>query len=165
MIKSRIESAINDQINAELYSAYLYLSMAGFFHEENLDGFATWMKDHAQEETDHAMRFFNYLVERGGRIKLDTIDQPEVNWEGAIDVFQAAYEHEQRVTQRIHDLYDLAKQEDDKATVSMLKWFIDEQVEEEDLFNGILQTLMKAEGKPSVVFMLDSKLQEGIDEE
>lgn len=160
MIKENIENAINDQINAELYSAYLYLSMSASFDDQNLDGFANWMRAQADEEVEHAMRFFDYLNERGGRAELDAIEKPKKNWESPLEAFEDAYEHEQYITERINDLSDLAEEENDRATLNMLQWFVEEQVEEEDSVDQIVQKLKLAGGSKSSLLMLDSKLGE-----
>ena len=130
-IDSRMQKAINEQINAELYSDYLYLAMAAYFEAENLSGFARWMRVQAHEEAGHAMKFFDYLVSRQGRVSLKAIDEPPASWASPLKAFQNAYEHEQMVTQRIGGLMDLAIELKDHASASMLKWFVDEQVEEE----------------------------------
>ncbi len=141
MIEENIEKAINDQIDAELYSAYLYLSMSANFSDQNLDGFADWMRAQADEEVQHAMKLFDYLNERGGRVELGAIEKPQKEWESPLEAFKAAYEHEKYVTERINDLYNLAEQEKDRATMNMLEWFVEEQVEEEDSVDQIVQKL------------------------
>ena len=160
MIKEKIEEAINNQINAELYSAYLYLSMAADFSEKGFDGFEGWMRMQAQEEVDHAMRFFDYLESRGGRVKLEAIDKPKEEWGSPLDAFEDAYEHEQKVTKMINDLADLAEDENDRATMNMLQWFIDEQVEEEESAEEIVTKLRMVDDSVSGLMMLDSKLGE-----
>src|SRR6056297_843614 len=131
MIKENIQEAINKQINAELFSAYLYQSMGAYLDSENLGGMAAWMNMRAKEELEHAMKFYNYLLERGGRVKLYAIDEPQFEWNSPLEVFEASYEHEQYVTGRINDLVELAAEEKDHATGVMLQWFVSEQVEEE----------------------------------
>ncbi len=158
MIKEKLEESINEQINAEMYSAYLYLSMAVDFGEKNLDGFENWMRLQAQEELDHAMRFLDYLKERGGRVKLETIEKPEVNWSSPLEAFQYVYEHECKVTGMIDDMVDLAEKENDRATLNMLQWFVDEQVEEESSADDIVQKLKMVEDSPSGLLMLNDRM-------
>ena len=133
MIKDVILEALNKQINAELYSAYLYISMSAYFESINLKGFANWMKVQAKEEVSHAMRIYNYVVERGGRVKLMAIEQPPIEWESPLHAFESAYNHEVKVTAMINELVDLALKEKDHATYNMLQWVINEQVEEESI--------------------------------
>lgn len=158
MLKSKIEKVLNKQINAELWSAYLYLSMSAYFESTNLDGFANWMKAQAQEEVSHAMRLYNHVVDRGGRVKLSAIDDVPNEWDSPVEVFEETYEHEQKVTSLINNLVDLAKSENDHATLNMLQWFIDEQVEEEDSADEILQKLKLIGDNTSGLFMLDQEL-------
>jgi ferritin len=131
MIDKTIEKALNDQINEELNSYYIYLSMEAYFESESLDGFATWMELQAQEEMEHAMRIFRFVNERGGRVKLQPIEEPKADWNSPLEAFEDAYEHEQYITERIDELMDLAEEKNDKATRNMLEWFVEEQVEEE----------------------------------
>jgi ferritin len=158
MIKKNIEEAINKQINAELWSAYLYLSMSTYFDSISLDGFSNWMKMQAQEEVNHAMRFYNHIVERGGRVKLEAIDEVPTEWKSPLHVFEETYKHEQKVTSLIEDLADLAEKEKDRATLNMLQWFIDEQVEEEDSADEIVQKLKLIGDSGNGLFMLDREL-------
>ncbi len=158
MLSSKIEKAFNEQINAEMYSAYLYLSMAAYFEGKNLPGFANWMHVQFKEEWAHAMKFFNFVVERGGRVKLDAIKKPKSDWKNAVDVFNETLEHEKHVTSLIHNLMNLAHQEKDYASVSMLQWFIDEQVEEESSASALLEKLKMIEGKGVGMFMIDNEL-------
>lgn len=160
MIKENIEKSINDQINAELYSAYLYLSMAADFADKGYEGMEQWMRAQAREEKEHAMRFFDYLQERGGRVKLEAIEKPKEKWESPLEAFEEALEHEKYVTERINEMADLAEKEKDRATLNMLQWFIDEQVEEEDSTENIVNKLKMVEESPSGLMMLDSKLGE-----
>ena len=158
MIDKKMEQAINDQINAEFFSAYLYLSMVAYFEEKNLPGMATWMKAQSQEEVAHAMKFFDYVNERGGRIKLEAIAKPDVEWDSPLAVFEAAYKHEQYVTSRINDLVDIAEEVKDRATFNFLQWYVEEQVEEEASADEIVQKLKRIEDNPSLLFMLDKEL-------
>ncbi|HTY08239.1 MAG TPA: ferritin, partial [Candidatus Edwardsbacteria bacterium] len=127
-MKKNVNDIITKQINAELYSAYLYLAMAAWCQAQNLPGFATWLKVQAKEETGHAMRFYKHLEDRGAAIALKGIDTPPAKWASPLAVFDAAYKHEQLVTGMIYGIVDLATKEGDHATASMCKWFVDEQV-------------------------------------
>lgn len=158
MINQRVQKAINEQINAEFYSAYLYLSMSAYFDGENLSGLATWMNVQFQEEQFHALKFFNYLSERGGEVELEAIEKPKTTWENAIDVFEETLAHERVVTGLINNIMDVALEERDHATVSFLRWFIDEQVEEEATAEGILNQLKRIKGEGNGLFMIDKEL-------
>lgn len=158
MLSKAMQDAINEQVRDELYSAYLYLSMAAYFEATSLPGFAAWMRAQSQEEVTHAMKFFDFVNERGGRVELHAIEQPPVEFESPRDVFEATYEHEQKVTGLIHDLYKLALEENDYAAQVMLHWFIDEQVEEEDGVSQILDTLKRIGDKDQGLIMLDREL-------
>jgi ferritin len=158
MLKEKIEEAFNKQINAELYSSYLYLSMAAYFASINLSGMANWMKCQAQEEALHAMKFFTFVQERGGAVKLTAIDGPPTTWDSPLAAFKAVYEHEQKVTAMINDLVDLAIQEKDHAANAFLQWFVSEQVEEESTADGIVQQLKLAGDRGGALFMIDREL-------
>ena len=158
MLTDKMEKAINGQINAELYSAYLYLSMAAWFQERDLPGFASWMRIQVQEEQFHAMKMFDHVLERGGRTDLGAIDAPPGDWKSPLDVFKATLEHEQKVTGLINDLVYLARDERDNATEIFLQWFVKEQVEEEDTASGILGQLKLVEGSPQALFLMDREL-------
>lgn len=155
MISARLEEVINKQINAELYSAYLYLSMAAYFEESNLPGFANWMRVQFQEEQFHALKFYDYLVERGGRVLLDAIEKPKQEWKNVIDVFEETLTHERHVTALINNIADVAEQEKDRATQNLLIWFINEQVEEEGAAEKILNELKLIGGEGHGMLMLD----------
>ncbi|HCZ07279.1 MAG: ferritin [Thermotogota bacterium] len=157
-INATVEKALNEQINRELYSAYLYLAMAAYLDEKNLPGAAHWMRVQAQEEVGHAMRLYNYVVERRGRVVLEAIEKPPVEWKSITDVFESALKHEEKVTSHIHSLVDLAQEEGDHATVSMLKWFVDEQVEEEASVDEILQKLRYLGEDGRSLIILDREL-------
>jgi len=158
MLKPKVEKAINKQINAELWSSYLYLSMSSYFESINLSGFANWMIMQAQEEVNHAMRLYNHVIERGGRVLLEEIDKVPTEWKSPLHVFEETYKHEQKVTSLIEDLVDVAEQEKDRASLNMLQWFIDEQVEEEASADEILQKLKLIGDQGSGLFMLDNEL-------
>ena len=158
MLSKKMQDALNKQINAELYSSYLYLSMAAHFDAENLKGSAGWMKGQAQEEHAHAMRIYDYVNDRMGRVTLAAIDAPPTAWDSPLAVFQQTCEHEAKVTAMIHDLVNLAAAEKDHATEAMLQWFVTEQVEEEAAANEIREKLETIEGSPQGLFMLDQVL-------
>lgn len=158
MLPDELLKALNTQLKNELYSAYLYLSMAAYFDAKGLTGFAQWMKVQAREELEHAMKFYDYINDRGGRVILEAIEKPPTDWESITDVFRAALEHEKKVTANINNLVDLARKHDDKATQVFLNWFIQEQVEEEKSFAEILQLLEYVGEKPHTVLMLNAKL-------
>lgn len=158
MIKEKIKDAINKQINAEMYSAYLYLSMSAYFESINLKGFANWMKAQVQEEMVHAMKFYDYINERGGRVLLTAIDAPPTQWDSSLVVFEYTYKHEQRVTGLINGLVDLAISEKDHATNNFLQWFVAEQVEEESSADEVVQKLKIAGDQGGGLFMLDREL-------
>jgi len=158
MLSKAVQEAMNEQIKNELYSAYLYLSMAAHFEVENLPGFAHWMQLQSQEEVSHAMKFFHFVNERGGRVVLEAIDKPPVEFDSPTAVFEQTLEHERKVTAMINDLYSLAVKEDDYASQVMLHWFIEEQVEEESTATQILETLRMAGEKSQALLMLDRQL-------
>jgi ferritin len=160
MISKKIENAINKQINAELWSAYLYLSMSAYFESINLGGFANWMRVQAQEELGHAMKFYHHIIERRGRVTVAAITAPSVSWKSPLNVFEDAFKHEQKVTGLIYDLANMAAAEKDHATASMLKWFIDEQVEEELSTDTIVQKLKMIGANTGGLYMLDRELAE-----
>lgn len=158
MIKKKLEEAINKQINEELYSAYLYLSMATHFDDVNLPGIAGWMKAQAREEIEHAMRFYHYLTERGGRAVLQAIKAPQSEWASPLTAFQDALKHEEYITSCIHNLVDLAASEKDHATVNMLQWFVAEQVEEEATAAEIVEKLKMIGDQGHALYMMDKEL-------
>ncbi len=159
MLKEKVLNAINEQINAEQYSALLYLSMSAWFQDKGLPGFANWMYIQYQEELTHANKFFNYVHERGGKVSLKAIEQMPTEWAGVIEIFEATLEHEQKVTALIDNLVDVAISEKDHATQSFLKWFVDEQVEEEANVTEILDTLKLIDGQGNGIFMLDREMR------
>ena len=158
MIDKKMQDALNEQIKWELYSAYLYLSMSAHFASINLVGFANWMRVQAQEELSHAMKFYDYVIERGGKINLLAVDAPPVKWASPLAAFKNAYEHEQHVTSRINDLVSLALKIKDHATHILLQWFVTEQVEEEASADGVVQQLKLIGKDSSGLFMLDREL-------
>ena len=158
MLNKKIEAAINDQIRKELYSGYLYLAMSAHCEDEGWSGFAHWMRQQAEEEQEHAMRFFDFVNERGGRVVLQAIEQPPVEYGSLLELFEAVYEHEQKVTASINQLYEMALGADDYATQVELQWFIEEQVEEEDSASEIVDMLEKIGDHINGLVMLDGKL-------
>ena len=158
MITKAIQDAVNEQINKELFSSYLYLSMAAYFAERNLSGFANWMRVQADEEREHAMKFYNFIVECGGRVMLKAIDAPKTEWSSSLDVAQEVAAHEAKVTASIYALYELAQQEKDYPTQVMLQWFITEQVEEEKNAAELVADLKLIDERGTAVLMLDKQL-------
>ncbi|HQQ00256.1 MAG TPA: ferritin [bacterium] len=158
MIDKKMLNAINDQINAEMFSAYLYLSMSAYFENTSLRGFANWMRVQAQEEMVHAMKFFDYVIERGGRAVLKAIEAPADEWASPVAAFEAAYEHEQKVTARINKLVDIAVELRDHATNAFLQWFVTEQVEEEASASEIVDKLKLIGEARGGLFMMDREL-------
>jgi ferritin len=155
MIGQALQDAINDQINAELYSSYLYLAMAADCEARNLKGFAQWLRVQSREETTHAMKFFDYLIDRGGRVALKAIDQPPTEFPSPRECFRQTLAHEREVTARINQLYQLAQREGDPATQTLLHWFLDEQVEEEASASEALAKLEMIGESGSALVMLD----------
>lgn len=158
MIKQKIQDEINEQIQAEFQSAWLYLQFSAWFENKNLDGFAHWMKMQWQEEQEHGMKFYDHLLRRGGRVELQQIEKPKVSTDSVIGIFEKVLDHERYITKRIHSLYDLAKEEDDYPLQTILHWFIDEQVEEEETAESILERLEMIGGEGTSLYILDREL-------
>lgn len=158
MISDKIQDAFNKQIVAELYSSYLYLSMSAYFESINLKGFAHWMRCQVQEEIVHAMKFYSFVNERGGTVKLGGIDAPPITWASPLAAFQDAYAHEQKVTGLINSLVDLAMGERDHASNAFLQWFVTEQVEEEASADEVIKKIQLAGEQGGGMFMLDREL-------
>jgi ferritin len=158
MISKTMQDAINDQINKEMFSSYLYLSMAAYFEEKNLSGFAHWMRLQTNEENEHAMKFFDYLVERGGRVNLGAFAAPKSELASSLEAFQQALEHEEMISASINKLYELALKENDYATQIFLQWFISEQVEEEKNASDIIHQIKMIDAHGTAVLMLDKQL-------
>ena len=157
-MKESLVAAINKQINAELYSSYLYLAMSADLEEKSLKGMASWMQIQVQEEASHAMKFYHYLQERGARIELQAIDAPQTTWPSVQAIFDATCEHEAVVTGLINDLVDLAIAERDHAAAAFLQWFVTEQVEEEASAKEIADQLRLAGDHAGALFMMDREL-------
>lgn len=158
MLNKKMQDQLNKQINAELYSSYMYLAMSAWFESQNWPGMAKWMAIQAEEENEHAMKFFKYIVERGGTVKLAAIDEPPAQWASTLGVFENAYEHECKVSAMIDSLVETARGLKDNATENMLQWFVKEQVEEEASADQIVQALKKIGESTNGQFMLDHQL-------
>jgi len=162
MLNKKMNEALNEQINAEWYSAYLYLSMEAYFESVDLPGFANWMRAQIQEEAMHALKIYDFVNERGGRVLLKSIAQPPTEWDTPLTAFEAAYKHEQKVTGLINDLVNLAIQEKDHATNGFLQWFVNEQVEEEASVSQVVQKLKLIENEPGGQFLIDRELSQRV---
>ena len=158
MLSKNVQDAINEQIKNELYSAYLYLAMSAYFEAENLPGCAHWMRLQSNEEVAHSMKFFDFIYDRGGRVTLKAIDQPAFEWKSPLAAFEQAYEHEQKVTSMINNIYAVATKENDYPTQVMLHWFINEQVEEEKNASTIVEQLKMIGDHINGLLMLDHHL-------
>ena len=158
MLSEKMQEALNRQINAELYSAYFYLSMSAYYESIGLAGFANWMRVQYQEETFHGLKFYDYVNSRGGRVTLTAIDAPPTEWDSPVAPFEDTYKHEQKVTGLINDLVNLAIEERDHASNSMLQWFVNEQVEEEKNASDILNQIKLMKDAPNGLFMIDREL-------
>lgn len=159
MIKESLEKAINEQIAREMFSSNLYLAMSAYYQSIGLSGFAHWMRIQAQEENFHAMKFFDYLVERNGQPIVSALDAPQAKWDSAVDAFEATYKHEQYITDSINKLTDLAVKESDHALQSLLHWFVNEQVEEEANVLEILDKIKMVADFKGGLFLLDNELK------
>ena len=158
MLSQKMEENLNKQINAEMYSAYLYLAMSSYFEEQNLPGFANWLYIQAQEEMTHAMKIYRYINDRGGKVALYPIDGPPDSWENPIQVAEEVFAHEQKVTEMIYKLVNMAKEEKDHSTDNMLQWFVSEQVEEEKNADELVRQLKIVNGEGQGLLMLDREL-------
>lgn len=158
MFSPKMQDAMNEQIQAELYSAYIYLGMAAYYDAVNLPGFAHWMRLQTQEEMAHAMKFYHFIYDRGGSVVLQAIEQPSSEYDSPLAAFEETLAHEQKVTARIHDLYALAVEEKDYASQSFLQWFVDEQVEEEKTASEIVEQIKMIQDSKMGLFMLDRQL-------
>ena len=158
MLTEKMQTALNGQLNAELYSSYLYLSMNAYFKSVNLDGFANWMYYQAQEELEHSLKFYDFVIQRGGKVQLTQIEAPPTEWDSPMAVFEATLAHEQKVTGLINDLVEIALEERDHATNIFLQWFVSEQVEEEESVGGVLEQLKLMGDAKGGLFMIDREL-------
>ena len=162
MLNKKLEKELNKQLNAELDAAYLYLSMSAYLASNNLSGFSNWMKVQFEEEQFHALKLYNYIIERGGNVILTAIDTPKNKWKDIVDVYKDVLAHEEKITSSINNLVDIAMQEKDHATVNMLQWYVAEQVEEEAGVSEILDQLKLIGGKGTGMFMLDREMKQRI---
>lgn len=153
-----MQDAMNEQINMELFSSHVYLSMAAHFEADNLPGFANWMRLQAEEEREHAMKFYEFIIERGGRVELKAIAAPKTKWASPLEAAEEVAEHEAKVTASIYSLYELAAKEKDYPAQVMLQGFIAEQVEEEDNASKLVADLKRIEARDSATLMLDHRL-------
>lgn len=160
MLSKKMEEALNRQVNAELESFYIYLSMAAYFQSINLDGFASWMRAQAQEEMAHGLKIYDYVHEREGRVTLAKIGEPPKEWEKLEAAFRAAYDHEVEISRKIDKLVDLSIKESDHATHNFLQWFVSEQVEEIATVKGIIDKLRLLDNAPGGLFLLDREMGE-----
>lgn len=158
MIKEHVQKAVNDQIRAEFQSAYTYLAMAARMEATNLRGIANWLRVQWQEEVMHATKFYDFLLQRGGNVKLHALDAPDAGEGTALELFERVLEMERDTTRRIHSLYDLAVKDGDYALQTLLHWYIDEQVEEEDIVSDIIDKLRLIGDSGSSLFLLDQEM-------
>ena len=158
MLSKTLEKALNEQVNKEYYSAFLYLSMSSYFESTNLLGMAAWMRTQYEEEIMHALKIFDMVVDMEGKVDLKPIEGPPMKFESPLDVFTKTLEHERKVTGMINNIYSLAREENNYAVQSALQWFIDEQVEEEKSALEIVQQLKMIGDETTPLLMLDSKL-------
>ena len=158
MIGTKVSEALNLQMNREFFNARLYLAMAAYFESINMEGAAHWMELQSQEETGHAMRLYRHLKERGARILLSEVPAPPTEWDSPLAAFEAAYEHECKVTREFDEHVELAHAEKDNATLNFLQWYVDEQVEEEASVDAVIQKMQMAKKAPGALFMIDRML-------
>lgn len=164
MFSKAVQESMNEQIKNELYSAYIYLSMSAHFEATNLPGFAHWMRHQSEEEIDHAMKFFDFINDRNGRVELRAIEQPPVEWGTPLEIFETALNHERKVTGMINNIYEIAQKEKDFPSQIMLQWFIEEQVEEEKSAAGIVETLKVVGDSDTAILILDRQLAQRSEE-
>lgn len=158
MISKQMAEALNDHLNKELYSSYLYMSMSSHAHHIGLKGFANWFNVQVQEELLHVQRAYHYLLDQGAKVILEAIDKPPTDFKSALDLFETTLNHEKQVTARINDLVGIANKENDYATANMLQWFVDEQVEEETTADDIIRKLKLVGNDGTGLFMIDKEL-------
>ncbi len=158
MMKKSIEKALSAHLNEELRSSYIYFAMTAFFESKNLNGMANWMRIQTEEELLHMKKFYDHIISRGGAVRFETIEAPQMTWKSPLAVFEAALKHEQHITGRIHALVDLAGKEKDHAAAAFLLWFVSEQVEEEANADDVVQRLRLAGDSPSTIFLIDKEL-------
>lgn len=158
MISNKMEKLLNAQVNEEIYSSYLYLSMAAYFNANNFTGFAAWMEEQSKEEYAHAMKFYNYIHSVGGKVTLEAINKPQAEWGSSLEAFENAHKHELHITERINNLMNLALDEKDHATRSFLNWFVDEQVEEVAAVVDIVNKFKMIGDSKGNLYMLNKEL-------
>lgn len=158
MLSEKLTKQINHQINEEMFSAYLYLSMSTFFENKGLSGFANWMRVQYQEEMFHATKFMNYLYDRGAKVKLEAIEKPENTWSSIQAIFEATLKHEQHITSKINELMSMARDENDFASQAFLQWYVEEQVEEESTADDLLNKIQIVGEKGQGLYMMDKDL-------
>jgi ferritin len=158
MIGKKMQDAMNSQLQAEMYSACLYLSMSAYCASINLKGFANWLRLQSREEQEHAMKFFNHLIDRSGKVSLGAIEQPPLEFQSPRTLFEHVLDHEKKITERIHKLYETAMSEKDYASQTFLQWFISEQVEEEARATEYVEKLKMIGESSNAIFMLDKEL-------
>lgn len=158
MVSEAMEKALNAQFNAELYSGYLYLAMAAYFEDNDYSGFAAWMRVQADEELEHGMKFYDYILRRGAKVNIEAIAKPETEWESPLAAFEQALSHERYVTSLINDLVALAREEKDFATDNFLQWFVEEQVEEEENAMELVAKAKLADGDNRLIYELNKEL-------
>jgi len=158
MLSKKVHKALNDQINAELYSAYLYFAMSSWFKAQNLEGFASWLQQQATEELGHAMKIYQYLHDKNAEVELAGLEAPPKSWKSALAAFEDAYKHEQYITGRINEIVDLALADKDHATNVFLNWFVEEQVEEEASTLAVVEKLHLVADHPGGLYMLDHEM-------
>lgn len=158
MINDKMNTALNEQINAEMFSSYFYLSMTAWFESKGLAGFASWMRLQAEEEMEHSHKIFDYILERGGNIELGAIDKPQSDWESPLAVFEDVLSHEEKVTGLVNSLVDTALEVRDHATNNFLQWFVAEQVEEEASVGAVLDKLRLIKNDSAGLFAMDLEM-------
>lgn len=158
MLKEKVQQALNKQLNEELFSSYIYLSMAAYFEANHYSGFANWMRKQADEEHEHSLKFFDYINHAGGRVKLMALGEPQFEWKSPLEVFENALEHEIKITNYVNDLVNLAIAEKDHATNQFLQWFVSEQVEEVATADSIVNKLKMIGNSSGALYMLDREL-------
>jgi ferritin len=162
VVSEKLFTELNEQLNFELYSAYIYAAMASYAQEHDFDGFANFFKVQVREEMDHVAKLYDFIFQKNGVVEFDKIDKPINTYSNVLDLMETAYIHEQLVTSRIYKLVDLANEEKEHSTSSLLRWFVDEQVEEEDNFSNIVKKIKRAEGNQVALYMLDDELSKRV---
>lgn len=158
MLSKTLQDALNDQLNEELYSSHLYLAMSAYLETQNYKGMAHWMRVQAEEERGHALKFFAFINDRGGVVRLDALRQPQREWDNPLAAFEAALAHERHISQRINSLLDAARAENDHASEVFLHWFVNEQVEEEATLEPIIKQMQDTQTSKGALYYLDRQL-------